>query len=242
MITYRPSLSTSSNVRVKRAGAPRCATVAPSPSYVTGSTVPLSLATTVGGSWPSAGSRLTRTRSTRWCGTTIAPSGRAVDLPPQRREPRAVGAGGRTLAVAAAQRLRLVLEIGDGVLRDPLGRSLVDRRDPLRRLDRDVDELARRRAGSTCASALERAGFPATTSRPTKTTAPASAAAPTARLAPRTAKRPSQPRLRAASASRTSSGRAAQTIASEERTATFEPNSVVCGASSSAASRPIETA
>ena len=72
------------------------------------------------------------------------PPGRAVDLPPQRREPRAVGPGGRTRAVAAAQRLRLVLEIGDGVLRDPLGRSLVDRRDPLRGLDRDLDELARR--------------------------------------------------------------------------------------------------
>ena len=228
-------------MRVKRAGAPRCAAVAPSPSYVTGSTVPLSLATTVGGAWPSAGSRLTRTRSTRWCGTTIdrpaAPSicrhsaaSREPSAPAvarlRSRLRSACDSFSRSATASCAIRSAVRWSIGA----IPCAGSTV------------TSTSSPDAAGSTCASALERAGFPATTRRPTKTTAPASAAAPTARPAPRTANRPSQPRLRAASASRISSGRAAQTIASEERTATLEPNSVVCGASSSAASSPIETA
>ena len=51
-----------------------------------------------------------------------------------------------------------------------------------------------------------------------------------------------QPRLRSASPISTSGGRAAQTSASAASTATFDPNSVVCGAIRSAASSPSETA
>ena len=112
--------------------------------------------------------------------------------------------------------VRLVLEIGDRVPRDqpaPFARSIGAI--PVRRDDRDRDEFARRgTSAAPCASALERAGFPATTSSPTKTTAPPSAAAPPTLAADGARARSRRPGRGCGRPRReaTSSGRAAQTI------------------------------
>ena len=54
---------------------------------------------------------------------------RRLDLPPDRREPDAVRAGGRPAGVAAAQRVRLHLEIGHDIPSDSLCHAVVDGRD-----------------------------------------------------------------------------------------------------------------
>ena len=90
------------------------------------------------------------------------------------------------------------------------------------------------RAGSTLADASSgRAGLPASTTSATK------AAAPAAAIVPRRARPP--PR-RSGTCVRTSTGRIAQTRKSAPSTATFVANSVVCGAISTTASRPIPIA
>ena len=123
-------------------------------------------------------------------------------------------------------------------------RSIVDRCDALCRLERDGERVVRgRNSAAAWRPRSSGRGSPATTRRLTNATAPASAAAPAVRVAIPAASPPlDQPRDRAASANSRSSGRAAQTMKSAESTATFVANSVVCGALSSAASRPIATA